>query len=63
MGKNYRWHVQRGIKMRNKKRTIEQIRHAKLVNDGKCRGGRPPQVIKDKTKYDRKRDKKVNPDD
>ena len=49
--------------MRNKKRVLDKERHSKLIAAAKLRGGRGTQVIKDKTKYDRKRDKKVNPDE
>ena len=33
-------------------------RTERLIKDAKCRGGRGGQVMKDKTKYDRKEDKK-----
>ena len=49
--------------MKNKKRTIEQERIAKLVRMNKLRGGRPPVRHKNKKAYDRKRDRKINPDD
>ena len=39
------------------KRIIDKERHDKLIRECKSRGGRPTQVIKDKTKYDRKRNK------
>ena len=44
-----------GCKLCNEKWNRKQ----KLIREGKMRGGRPTQIIKDKTKYDRKRDKKV----
>jgi len=49
--------------MKNKKLTLEQERHARIIRDSKCRGGRTTQVVKDKKKYDRKRDKKVPTND
>ena len=49
--------------MKNKKREIEKERHEKLVRAAKSRGGRPTQVIKDKKKYDRKRDKPIKDDE
>lgn len=34
-----------------------------IIKNSKLRGGRPPTVHKDKKKYDRKRDKKIKPND
>jgi len=40
------------------KKVIDK-RTERIINDCKSRGGRVGQFMKDKTKYDRKRDKKV----
>lgn len=37
----------------------KDTRVEKLIKDARSRGGRPTQVIKNKKKYDRNRDKKV----